>query len=167
MEEWVSVLALSDEWEFQIVRDLAIQELSSHKQNSANMITLGVKYSVPLWFIRGCYDFIYRAEGPQPDEIKMIGLERALSIYELRKMDLQGHMYHPIGEIKKIFGEVANCDITDSNNWMSTTSEEAVSIESSFFMCSNYMVNHMVHMYSGHPRLYGTLTLIHLCRRGS
>ena len=111
IEEWISVLALSDLWDFQGVRDFVIRRISERDEELDNIIEpvrkiwLGEKYRVPAWFTDGCMALIMRDKGPQVDEINELGLARAVSIYQLREKRLQGRCGR--SDVKKMFGDVA------------------------------------------------------------
>ena len=110
-EEWISVLALSDLWDFQGVRDFVIRKISERDEELDNIIEplrkiwLGEKYRVPAWFTDGCMDLIMSDVGPQVDEINELGLARAVSIYQLREKRLKGRCGR--SDVKKMFGDVA------------------------------------------------------------
>jgi len=85
-EDWRSVLKLSDMWNFDAIRELAIRELStSDKLDPVSQILLGIKYNVGQWVIDGCTIFMTRLRGPKAEEAKLLGEEITTIIWNLRE----------------------------------------------------------------------------------
>ncbi|KDR75470.1 hypothetical protein GALMADRAFT_226117 [Galerina marginata CBS 339.88] len=85
-EEWKSVLVLSTMWEFQSLRDLAVQTLGSPGVlDPVSKILLGAKHDIPEWFISGCVELVTRPKGPRAEEVDLLGADTAIKIYDLRE----------------------------------------------------------------------------------
>jgi len=88
-EEWKSILKLSAMWEFDSVRELAIQELTAaNKLDPVSSILLGLEYDVAQWLIAGCSHLIVRNAGPRAEEAKMLGEDLATLIWDLREQKI-------------------------------------------------------------------------------
>ena len=121
----MSVLMLSDMWGFTSARNLAIVELSKEENkpsSSIDMMTLGEKFNVPHWFVKGCTTLIKREEGLALEEVNAIGIKTSLVVYKLREMKLKGSAHTDIiSEIQNSFGSLARCDESQYpvNGWVS------------------------------------------------
>ncbi|KAJ7496813.1 hypothetical protein FB451DRAFT_1549850 [Mycena latifolia] len=85
--EWISVLKLANLWHFLEVRDLAIQQLTSHAESldCIERILFARKYDVSAWLRSGYTDLARRKEPISLEEARKIGLEVALQIYQARE----------------------------------------------------------------------------------
>ena len=87
VDEWMSVLKLSDMWEFPKMRTKAIDASESEVQKlgAVEMILLAKKYSVSDWLTKG-YDILARRpEHITADERKRLGLDTFVRLAEVRE----------------------------------------------------------------------------------
>ncbi|KDQ50882.1 hypothetical protein JAAARDRAFT_141290 [Jaapia argillacea MUCL 33604] len=90
-EEWSSILELSSMWNFEEIKDLAIENLSSSTEQGSlapspvTRILLGQKYDVPLWVAWGVTDLVKRSEPLTIEEAQALGMESTLKIARVRE----------------------------------------------------------------------------------
>ena len=87
VDEWMSVIKLSDMWQFPKMRMKAINASESQVQilGAVDMILLAKKYSVSRWLIKG-YDILTRRpEHITSDERKRLGLDTFVRLVEVRE----------------------------------------------------------------------------------
>ena len=87
VDEWMSVIKLSDMWQFPKMRMKAINASESQVQilGAVDMILLAKKYSVSRWLIKG-YDILTRRpEHITSDERKRLDLDTFVRLVEVRE----------------------------------------------------------------------------------
>ncbi|KAJ7125209.1 hypothetical protein C8R44DRAFT_782592 [Mycena epipterygia] len=85
--EWISVLKLANLWHFLEVRELAIEQLTSHAQSldCIERILFGRQYGVAAWLRSGYTDLAQRKAPISVEEAAKISWEVALQIYQARE----------------------------------------------------------------------------------
>ena len=97
VDEWMSVLKLSDMWEFPKMRTKAIDasENEVQKLGAVEMILLAKKYSVSDWLTKG-YDILARRpERITADERKRLGLDTFVRLAEVREKSWNHAVFGP------------------------------------------------------------------------
>ena len=86
VEEWLSVLKLSDLWELPELRTKAIDAVESHIHNlgTVDMILLAKKYCVSKWLMRGYEALARRTDVITPDESVRLGVYTSCRLAEVR-----------------------------------------------------------------------------------
>ena len=86
VEEWLSVLKLSDLWELPELRTKAIDAVESHNQDldTVDMILLAKKYCVSKWLIRGYEELARRTDVITPEESVRLGVYTSCRLAEVR-----------------------------------------------------------------------------------
>ncbi|KAF8959951.1 hypothetical protein BDZ97DRAFT_1761100 [Flammula alnicola] len=89
-EDWTSVLALSDRWEMEHLRKLAIDKLTSSLATDAHkLVIMGQKYNIKSWLMSGIHLLVIR-EAPMDDEdANNIGMIAALKTAAIREWTFQ------------------------------------------------------------------------------
>jgi hypothetical protein len=89
MEQWVSVLALSTQWDMTAIRAKAIKNvraaLAPDNLQPHKLLNLGQTHHVDEWVITAIVFFIKRKEPMGPNDAEIIGVENALKIASLRE----------------------------------------------------------------------------------
>jgi len=89
MEQWISVLALSTQWDMAAIRAEAIKHvragLAPNNLLPHNLLNLGQTHHVDEWVITAVVFFLQRKEPMGPDDAKNIGIENAFKIASLRE----------------------------------------------------------------------------------
>lgn len=85
--QWISVLKLSTMWEFNELRDAAIQHLDSPSQplDPVNKLVLASKYQIKKWQLPALLEFAKRSELISVEEGRLIGFENALKLAAVRE----------------------------------------------------------------------------------
>ncbi|EAU92834.1 hypothetical protein CC1G_03621 [Coprinopsis cinerea okayama7 len=90
LAEWTSVLALSTKWDFDDMRNFAIESMSPIlKEKHVWKVVLGQQYHVRSWLKEGCMHLVTRWSGPSKDEAAQLGLEITVTIYLIREKMLR------------------------------------------------------------------------------
>ncbi|KAJ3508819.1 hypothetical protein NLJ89_g5550 [Agrocybe chaxingu] len=109
-EEWQSVLRLSSMWEFQNLRDLAVQWLSKPGMlDYISKIQLGQSYDLHDWFVAGCGEIVRRNKGPRGEEMARLGHNMTERLYDLREARLdsfQNRRHDVEYAVRKAFTDV-------------------------------------------------------------
>ena len=87
VDEWMSVLKLSDMWQFPKMRSKAIDATETQIQNSGavDMILLAKKYRISRWLIKGYETLTRRPEHITADERERLGLDTFLRLVDVRE----------------------------------------------------------------------------------
>jgi len=115
-EQWISVLALSTQWDMAAIRaeaiknvraglaDLAPEALIPHK-----LLNLGQTYRVDDWVMTAIIFFIKRKEPMGPNDAEIIGIENAFKIASLRECCVQDFQsFRVVEERPKLIGAMAD-----------------------------------------------------------
>ncbi|KIO11434.1 hypothetical protein M404DRAFT_995094 [Pisolithus tinctorius Marx 270] len=85
--QWISVLKLSTMWEFNELRDTAIQRLDSPSQplDPVNKLVLASKYEIKKWQLPALVELADRPSPISVEEGRLIGFENALKLAAVRE----------------------------------------------------------------------------------
>lgn len=93
MEQWISVLALSTQWDMIAIRAKAIKNLRAaltpDNLHPHKLLNLGQTYHVDEWVLSAILFFIMRKEPMGPNDSETIGVENAFKIASLRECCVQ------------------------------------------------------------------------------
>jgi len=95
LEEWKSILLLSSMWEFQHIRQLAIQILDrsgSAVFKPAEKIYLGRKFDIRQWLVSGLTEMVQDSNGPRAEDVILLGVDVAVRIWDLREECIRAQM---------------------------------------------------------------------------
>jgi len=106
---WISTLKLSTMWDFFEVRKLAIQTLSTMGMDPVSQVASALQYDVPKWLFAGLESLVKRKEAISIPEAKILGLETAIRIYQIREGGLAGYF----GYVEDSGPVLASCDFTE------------------------------------------------------
>ena len=86
-EEWISVLKLSNMWQFQQVRTLALQKLpyKSVRKTAAEKVALAFQYDIEKWLLPGLNELARRQQPISVEDVQLLGLEVALKVAAVRE----------------------------------------------------------------------------------
>jgi len=86
-EEWISVLKLSNMWQFQQVRTLALQKLPYRwvRKSAAEKVALAFQYDIEQWLIPGLNQLARRQEPISVEDVQLLGLDVALKVAAIRE----------------------------------------------------------------------------------
>ncbi|KAG5641738.1 hypothetical protein DXG03_004310 [Asterophora parasitica] len=90
---WISVLKLSNMWEMEKIRELAIDKLTSIRMIPVEKIVLAKEYHVPQWLRSGYQELVDRGEMPTTEEARKISFESATGIFQIRESTMRGRNY--------------------------------------------------------------------------
>ncbi|KAF7350933.1 BTB domain-containing protein [Mycena sanguinolenta] len=82
-EEWTSVLSLASRWEFNSLRELAMQHLFVIT-SAVERIALGRRYDIPCWLVPAYAEVCERKEPLTLAEGRLLGLEDTVCIGQVR-----------------------------------------------------------------------------------
>lgn len=89
LDQWISVLGLSTQWDMDRIRDLAIKNvraaLATDSELAPKLLTLGQEYRVDLWVMAAVTFLIKRMEPMGMNDVEAIGIENTLKIASLRE----------------------------------------------------------------------------------
>ncbi|KAF8959948.1 hypothetical protein BDZ97DRAFT_1835731 [Flammula alnicola] len=89
-EEWASVLVLSDQWEMDRVRKLAIAKLTpSFATDAHKLVIMGQKYNVNSWLISGIHLLVIREAPMGEEDANNIGMTAVLKTAAIREWKFQ------------------------------------------------------------------------------
>jgi len=83
--EWKSVLKLSTMWNFEVLRDLAIQSMSELSINAVEKAALAREYDINEWLLPALNELAQREDPINIDEARRLGLEQAVMIAAVRE----------------------------------------------------------------------------------
>ena len=83
--EWTSVLKLSTMWSFDLLRDLAIKNMSQLSINPVERAALASEFSINEWLLPALNDLAQREEPIGIEEARRLGWETALQIAAVRE----------------------------------------------------------------------------------
>lgn len=117
MEQWISVLQLSTQWDMTRIRTQAIKNVRATLGSDdlpPKLLNLGQTYHVDEWVIDSITSFIKRKEPMGLNDVETIGIENILKIASLRESCLKHDIWMGgkvwVGEtemterIKQVFG---------------------------------------------------------------
>jgi hypothetical protein len=112
LEQWISVLGLSTQWEMTRIRTLAIKSvkaaLAPDDHLAHRLLNLGQEYRVDEWVIASIVFFIKRKEPMGLNDVEIIGIENVLKIASLRESCVQYFQVILVGDTRKLVGEIAD-----------------------------------------------------------
>ncbi|EIW80457.1 hypothetical protein CONPUDRAFT_82695 [Coniophora puteana RWD-64-598 SS2] len=85
VEEWTSVLKLSDMWDMNVIRTFAIQRVSGLKMDPVEKARLAIKYKVSEWLKEAVNDLAKRYNPMTEREVEKLGVKVVLKIAEVRE----------------------------------------------------------------------------------
>jgi hypothetical protein len=86
VDEWTSVLHLATRWEFDSIRTLAIQKLEGLNISPVDKVVLSRQFNINSpWTLAAYTDLCQRPETLTFLEARVLGLETAMRIYQLRE----------------------------------------------------------------------------------
>ncbi|KAG5636044.1 hypothetical protein H0H81_009268 [Sphagnurus paluster] len=88
-EGWIAVLKLSNMWEMDKVRELAITKLTACTMDSIEKILLSREYHVPAWLRSGYQEFVDREAMLSDDDCQKISYRSATQIFRIREDKLR------------------------------------------------------------------------------
>lgn len=83
--EWKSVLKLSTMWNFEVVRNLAIQSMSELPIDAVEKAALAREYEIDEWLLPALNELAQREEPIGVEEALRLGMEQALRIAAVRE----------------------------------------------------------------------------------
>ena len=84
-EQWTSVLELAHMWGFERIRKRAVEKLDTVLEDAMQMISLGERYEITNWMLRG-YEILAAREAPlTPDEGHQLGVTVAMKLVQVRE----------------------------------------------------------------------------------
>ncbi|KAG6910323.1 hypothetical protein DXG01_011391 [Tephrocybe rancida] len=93
-KEWVSALKLGSMWGFRDVRQLAIRVIEKADGfNAIDRVLLGKEFKVYRWLYSGYNDLATRAESISAADVGLLGLEKALQMFQLREEVVRKRAY--------------------------------------------------------------------------
>ncbi|KAL4068670.1 hypothetical protein V8B97DRAFT_2057421 [Scleroderma yunnanense] len=86
-EEWISVLKLSQMWQCQQARAIALKELpySSVRKGAVEKVALAFQYDIKQWLIPGLNEMARRPEPISAGDVHLLGLDVALKVAAVRE----------------------------------------------------------------------------------
>lgn len=89
--QWESVLKLANLWDFEVMRRTAINHLQCvvDEITPQNALVMARKYDVDKWLIDAVDVMAKRAEPVGMDDVKVIGIEDALLVANVREQAMQ------------------------------------------------------------------------------
>jgi len=112
-EQWISVLALSIQWDMTAIRAEAIKNVRAGLAPDAllphNLLNLGQTHHIDQWVIAAILHFITRKEPMCPKDAEIIGVENAFKIASLRECCVPYRGDFRVAEERpKFYGDIAD-----------------------------------------------------------
>ncbi|KAF9457589.1 hypothetical protein BDZ94DRAFT_1314051 [Collybia nuda] len=89
-EEWVSVLKLSTRWHFDVLRKLALSQLTSVVMNPVERVVLAKQFNMWQWLRSGYESLVTRPEMISLEEAERIGYSTVHALYRTREERSRG-----------------------------------------------------------------------------
>lgn len=86
IEDWIALLSISTRYDFERIRDMAIQELSTKVFDPIKKITLADKHNVPQWLSAAYVDLCKRPEPLTEQEAEELGLKTVVRVARAREL---------------------------------------------------------------------------------
>jgi hypothetical protein len=85
VEEWIGILRLATQWEFQRARHESIENLNALIVSPARRIQLAREFDIPGWQISALQALVLQKDVMSAQEVNLLGVETVLNISALRE----------------------------------------------------------------------------------